>query len=118
MFLQNVDRHLEGEAAQWVLKTPNVRALVYKGYMELATESDIETFIGALTQRFQLTDEEAKHKCEETPLYRLYRLEKGSRETLEEYYNRARLLLIELHGNDAENDALAPSQKVLCTIVV
>lgn len=48
--LQNIDRHLDGEADQWVLNTPSARALIYKGYMELATESDIEAFHGALTQ--------------------------------------------------------------------
>ncbi|CAF9911917.1 MAG: hypothetical protein ALECFALPRED_007763 [Alectoria fallacina] len=37
MYLKNIDRHLEGEAAQWVMNAESVRVLIYRRYLELAT---------------------------------------------------------------------------------
>ncbi|CAF9921905.1 hypothetical protein IMSHALPRED_005283 [Imshaugia aleurites] len=118
MFLQSIAHHLEGKAAQWILQTPGVIALVHKGYMELATESDIEAFCGAFAQRFKLTDKEAQDIFEVSPLDRLYDLVQGPNEHLEEYYNRARLLLNELHGDDGDNGTLTPSETSLHAVVV
>lgn len=118
MFLRHIDRHLEGDAYQWMRNTENVRALICKGYMNLATESDVETFRGALSERFKLTDKEAQEVYEEMPIVRLCRLKQGTSEDLEEYYNRVRLYFLEFHGDDGENGALAPSHKLVRSMVV
>ena len=118
MYLKHIDRHIEGEAAQWVLNTESVRVLIYREYLELATESDIEAFHGALTERFKLTEEEARDKFKAMPLVRLLKLRQRASEGLEEYHYRARLVLLDLHGDDGENDALTPLQQSLRSITV
>ena len=118
MYFKHIDRHLEGEAAQWVLSTESVRVLIYRGYLELAMESDIEAFHGALTERFKLTEEEARDNVKAMPLVRLLKLRQRASEGLEEYYDRARLVLLDLHGDDGENDALTPLQQSLRSITV
>ena len=110
MYLQHIDRHLDGEAARWVLNTPTVRALIYKGYMGLATESDTDTFQRALTNRLKPTMEEARNIYGVSPLSRLRTLRKGSSEGLEPYYERARGLLIALHARDCGKDTLTPAE--------
>ena len=118
MYLQHIDRHLEGEAARWVLNTPSVRVLIYKGYMELATESEIDAFGRALSDRFKLTYGEARDFLESTPLWRLIMLEQESSEGLEQYYKRTRELLLAVHGRDGENGTLTPPEISLRTMVV
>lgn len=118
MYLQHIDRHLEGEAARWVLNTPSIRVLIYKGYMGLATESEIDAFCRALSDRFKLTEVEAHNLLRLTPLGRLARLRQGSSEDLEQYYGRARDILLAVHGRDGMNDALTPSEISLRTIAV
>ena len=118
MYLQHIDRHLEGEAARWVLNTPSIRVLIYKGYMGLATESEIDAFCRALSDRFKLTEDEAHNLLRLTPLGRLAGLGQGSSEDLEQYYGRARDLLLAMHGRDGMNDALTPSEISLRTIAV
>ena len=61
LYLQHIDDHLEGEAAQWVLNTPSVSALICRGYGGLATESDVDAFHGALSDRFKTTVEKARN---------------------------------------------------------
>ena len=117
MYLQHIDRHLEGEAAHWVLNTPSVRALIYKGYMELATESDIVAFHGALTQRFKLSAEDCRELAT-SPEIHAHCLEQGPSEPIEEYYGRARGVLLALHGLDGDDDALMPLERSMRAIVV
>ena len=120
MCLQHIDRHLEGEAAHWVLNTPNVRILIYKGYMELATEPDLEAFHEALTQRFKLKKEEHEAMRMSWPRYDLSSLHQSvdASETLDDYYSRTRGLLIALHGRDDEYDTLTPPEITLRRIVI
>ena len=118
MYLQHIDRHLDGEAARWVLNTPTVKALIYKGYMGLATESDTDTFQRALTNRLKPTMEEARNIYGVSPLGRLRTLRKGSSEGLEQYYERARDLLNALHGRDCGKDTLTPAELSLRALVV
>ena len=118
MYLQHIDRHLEGEAARWVLNTPSIRVLIYKGYMGLATESEIDAFCRALSDRFKLTEDEAHNLVRLTPLGRLAWLRQGSSEDLEQYYGRARDLLLAMHGRDGMNDALTPTEISLRAIAV
>ena len=115
MYLQHIDRHLDGEAALWVLNTPSVRVLIYKGYMGLATESDIDAFRRALSDRFKLTHGEVRDLDGSTPLWRLFALEQESGEGLKQYYGRARECLVSVHGRD---DTLTPSEMSLRTIAV
>ena len=118
MYLQHIDRHLEGEAAQWVLNTPSVRALVYKGYMDLATGSDIDAFHDALSERFKLTLEEVTAMKKPFPALDILGLEQRASEGLHQYYSRARDLLLSLHGRDDDNDALTSQEVSLRGIVV
>ena len=118
MFLSHIDRHLEGDAYQWMRNTGNVRALICKGYMNLATESDVETFRGALSERFKLTHKEGQEVYKAMPIAPLLRLKQRPSEDLEEYYNRVRQYFLNFHGDDGENGALAPSQKSLRSMVV
>ena len=117
MYLQHLDRYLEGEAAKWVLNTPSVRALIYKGYMESATESDIDAFHRALSDHFKLTDREARDHIA-TPLQRLVTLRQQTGECLQSYYERARDVLLAIHGRDGESDALTPPEMSLRTLAV
>ncbi len=117
-YLQHIDRHLEGEAAQWVLNTPSVRALVYKGYMDLAIGSDIDAFYDALSERFKLTLEEAMAMTKSFPALGILGLEQRASETLEQFHVRARDLLLSLHGRDDNNDALTSQEVSLRCIVV
>lgn len=118
MCLQHIDRHLEGEAAHWVLNTPDVRVLIYKGYMGLATELDLEAFHRVLTQRFKPTVESRKEMNKSHPRFPLSYLKQAASESLEEYYRRARDLLIALHGRDDEYDTLTPLEISLRSIAV
>ena len=118
MYLQHIDRHLEGQAAQWVLNTPRVWALIRKGFVNLATESDIEAFHQALSDRFKLNDEEAQDLKTSTPLGRLAEIYQGDDEGLEHYYKRARDYLLAMHGRDDESDGLMPLEASFRAIVV
>lgn len=118
MYLQLIDRHLYGEAAKWVLNTPSVRALIYKGYMGLASDFDIDALHLALIGHFKLTPEEVQNINTTTLVYRLRFLKQGAGEGLEQYYTRAQKLLLELNGRDGENNTLTPPEISLRTIVV
>ena len=52
------------------------------------------------------------------PLHRLLKLRQRASEGLEEYYNRARFVLLDLHGDDGENNTPAPPQQSLRSIAV
>ncbi len=86
--------------------------------MGLATESDIVSFRGALTDRFKLTDKEARDLFVMTPAGRLLQLEQGPSENLEQYYNRTRGILLDLHGDYDESDTLAPPLQSLRIFVI
>ena len=86
--------------------------------MGLATESEIDAFCRALSDRFKLTEDEAHNLLRLTPLGRLAGLRQGSSEDLEQYYECARDLLLAMHGRDGMNDALTPSEISLRTIAV
>lgn len=121
MYLQHIDRHLDGEAAKWVLNTPSVRVLIYRGYMDAATESDVDDFHRALSDHFKLTDKEIQDHFRATPWQGLMRLRQRTGEDLVHYYGRAQDLLLALHDRDAEkngDDALpAPEISLRDTVV-
>lgn len=121
LYLQHIDHHLEGEAAQWMRNSPSVMALIYKGYMDIATEFDVDTFHGALCERFKLTDEEAKEVYEAAPIFRFLQLRQETSEDLANYYNRVRLHFHDFHDfhdDDRENDALTPPQQLLRSMAI
>lgn len=118
MYLRHLDRHLEGEAEDWVKNTSSVRALIYRGYMQKASESDVDDFHRALSDHFKLTDKEVQDHFEATPWQGLMKLRQRTGEELVRYYERAHNLLLSLHGRDAENDALPPPESSLRATVV
>ena len=118
MYFQHIDRHLEGEAAKWVMYTPNVRALVYKGYMEVATGSDVDVFYGALSGRFKLNEEESRKLRGADPLSRLMALRQGASESLEQYTGRFRDTLFTQCSRDGDNDPLIPVVVPLLTAAI
>ena len=120
LYLQRIDDLLEGEAAQWVLDTPSVSALVCKGYVGLATECDVDAFRGALGERFKFAteEEEAREVSFATLADRLRKLKQGVDEGLEQYFGRAERLLVALRGRDGGNEALTPSEVSLRVVVV
>ena len=103
-YLQHIDRHLEGEAAIWVKNTPDLRVLIYKGYMEVATESDIDVFYCALSDRFRLTGEEPVNLSGADLLSTMLRQNAG--ESLEQYTDRFRRTATILPGGDGNNEGL------------
>ena len=107
MYFQHIDRHLKGEAAEWVLHTPSVRALIYKGFMDDATESDIDNFYGALSDRFKLTLEESQNLRDTDSVIAL---RQGADESLEQYTGRFRDKFSMPCSRDAENDTLTSSE--------
>ena len=118
MYIRHLDRHLEGEAEDWVKNTSSVRALVYRGYMQKASESDVDDFHQALGNQFKLTDKEVQDHFEATPWQGLMKLRQEAGEELVRYYGRAHKLLLALHGRDAEYDALPPPKSSLRATVV
>ena len=118
MYLQHIDRHLEGQAAKWVLNTPNVRLLIYRGYMDSATEFVVEAFHEALSNHFKLTNEDVIDSFNADATSLIDKLKQRSSESLEDYYGRAREVLLALHGRDGQNDTLTPQEISLRWIVV
>lgn len=115
-YLIHLDSHLEGEAARWVLNTP-VGFLINKAYKQKAINSDVEAFYRLLRKRFQMTDDEASHLSGTTPEIHLQHLSQGIDEGLDEYYNRA-LLLINVLGDDGESVGLTPLQRSVRIMVL
>lgn len=108
-----MDRHLEGQAGQWVLHTPSVRRLILKAYDGSATDFDIEIFHRALTQRFKLTVEEAWAMEKSRPHFDLLHMKQGASEDLEQYYNRTLAVLIALHDSDGNKGTLTSLEVLL-----
>lgn len=117
-YLQHLDRHLEGEAEDKVKNTSSMRALIYRGYMQEAAESDVEDFHRALSDHFKLTSKEVQDHFKAIPWKSLMKLQQRTGEDLVHYYGRAQNLSLVLHGRDAKNDALPPSQISLRATVV
>ena len=115
MYFHHIDRHLEGEAAEWVKNTRNVRTLIYRGYVGDATESDIDAFYGALSDRF-------KHALEEPPNLRgwvsLIALRQGAGESIEQYTGRFRNTFPMPWTRDAKSDTLTSSEMAVRIAII
>lgn len=120
VYLERIFRELEGEALQWLKNTENMMVPIAKGFLGIATESDIDTFHTALRQRFKLGFPELTN-WERSPYWEVRRLEQHPSEQLEHYYERARDLLLVMHGHLRFNDAggtLTPAEVALHAMVI
>ena len=118
LHLRNIDRQLEGEADRWAKNTPSARIAILKAYGEEATESDVEALYQAITQRFQLVNQDVVAIMNSRPLTRLLYLKQEATEDLTQYYSRAMGILIDLHGRDGNISALTPLEMSVHGFVV
>ena len=108
LHLRNIDRQLEGEADRWAKNTSSARIAILKAYGEEATESDVEALYQAITQRFQLANQDVVAIMNSRPQTRLLYLKQEATEDLTQYYSRAMGILIDLHGRDGNISTLTP----------
>ena len=96
--LECVDGLLDGKAARWADKWPDVKHILSDEYLKHATHHDVVTFKALLLSRFTPADEGLEDVvCPGETLHQ------NIMESLEDYYRRAEDLLHTLGGKDSVN---------------
>lgn len=94
-WLECVDGLLDGEAARWADKSPNVKKILSDEDLKHAGKRDVATFKTLFLNRFTPADERLKDVN-----HMLETLRQNATESLEDYYGRAEDLLLALGGKD------------------
>ncbi|KAK0513882.1 hypothetical protein JMJ35_003604 [Cladonia borealis] len=113
-WLECVDGLLDGKAAYWADKRPEVKKILSDKYLKRAKDHDVDTFKKLFLSRFAPADEGPEHVA-----HLIETLHQNDTESLEDYYRRAEDLLHAAGGKDETDPAkLSKSGKSILKKVI